>query len=189
MSYIRNINGYKCKGSRLTHFWETLHCRYVNISYMALSVNSLGLQTTPNINCSISSKGYRPYNIYELTWKILFPNTYVNKWVFYIHLFWKVHHCNNNWIKLIPIYINKEVPFEIKLLLFKIDEFLCKNILHPISSVKLYTCYIRKYKVLYAILATFLNFFSLKYLMYKAVVTFYNDNYFTSSFYTYHANT
>ena len=189
MSYIRNINGYKCKGSRLTHFWETLHCRYVNISYMALSVNSLGLQTTTNINCSISSKGYRPYNIYELTWKILFPNTYVNKWVFYIHLFWKVHHCNNNWIKLIPIYINKEVPFEIKLLLFKIDEFLCKNILHPISSVKLYTCYIRKYKVLYAILATFLNFFSLKYLMYKAVVTFYNDNYFTSSFYTYHANT
>ena len=144
LSYIRNINGYKSKGSRLTHFWETLHCRYVNISYMALSVNSLGLQTTTNINCSISSKGYRPYNIYELTWKILFPNTYVNKWVFYIHLFWKVHHCNNNWIKLIPIYINKEVPFEIKLLLFKRDEFLCKNILHPISSVKLYTHYNQK---------------------------------------------
>ena len=65
--------------ARLTNFWETLHCRYVNISCMALSVNSLGLQTTPNINCSISSKGYRPYNIYERTWKILFPNTYVNK--------------------------------------------------------------------------------------------------------------
>ena len=40
--------------------------------------------------------------------------------------------------------VKDEVPFEIKSLLFKRDEFLCKNILPPISSVKLYTHYNQK---------------------------------------------